>query len=430
MTVYKKIIIASLIFFISIGNVLAQEANSNGGSANINSPYSRYGFGQLSDQLSSRNIAMGGLALGLRCHNEINFANPASYTAVDSLTFLFEGGISLQNTNFNDGTVRINAKNSKLDYLTMQFRITKKLAATAGFLPFSSVGYNIKSIPENVKIENKDIDIKHANTFSGEGGISQAFVGVGYQFSKNLSVGANLAYLFGTIDHASKLSFSDTNINSSVYSDQIKVHDYKLDLGLQYSLNFSRRNKATLGLTYSLGHELSSSSYVTYQRVASTTETTTEKTRNGFELPHMFGIGLAFQRDQKLTVGLDYVLQKWNSVKFLNKENQLSNRSRISLGAEYQPNAISRNLLARVKYRIGAYYSDSYANIKGKRAAKEYGISAGFSFPMFGKRSVLNISGQYVRVSPQAYGKIAENQLRINIGIIFNGRWFSKWKVQ
>jgi hypothetical protein len=427
MTVYKKIIIASLIFFTFIGNALAQETNSNGGSANINSPYSRYGFGQLTDQLSSRSISMGGLALGLRCHNEINFANPASYTAVDSLTFLFEGGVSIQNTNFNDGKVRINAKNSQLDYLAMQFRITNKLAATAGFLPFSTVGYNIRTTQQD--IEN-NANTKYINSFNGEGGVSQVFVGVGYKFSKHLSVGANLSYLFGTIDHTSKLTFSDTNINSSIYSDQIKVHDYKLDLGLQYSMDFDKHNRATLGLTYSLGHELSSSSYITHQRVASTTYTTTQKSRNGFELPHMFGIGLAYQRDNKLTVGLDYIMQKWSNVKFLNKENQLSDRTRISLGAEYQPNALSRNYLARIKYRIGAYYSDSYANIDGQQIAKEYGVSAGFSFPVFGKRSVINISGQYVRVSPKALGTITENQLRINIGITFNERWFAKWKVQ
>ena len=68
---------------------------------NTNSPYTRYGYGQLSEQGSSNSRAMGGIAYGLRDKYQTNFANPASYTAVDSLTFIFDGAVSLQNTNLS-----------------------------------------------------------------------------------------------------------------------------------------------------------------------------------------------------------------------------------------------------------------------------------------------------------------------------------------
>lgn len=55
---------------------------------NTNSPYTRYGYGHLADQGSSNSKAMGGVAYGLRDGTQVNFANPASYTAVDSLTFI------------------------------------------------------------------------------------------------------------------------------------------------------------------------------------------------------------------------------------------------------------------------------------------------------------------------------------------------------
>ena len=50
---------------------------------NTNSPYTRYGYGQLSDQGSGNSKGMGGIAYGLRDGSQINFVNPASYTAVD-----------------------------------------------------------------------------------------------------------------------------------------------------------------------------------------------------------------------------------------------------------------------------------------------------------------------------------------------------------
>ena len=37
---------------------------------------------------------------------------------------------------------------------------------------------------------------------------------------------------------------------------------------------------------------------------------------------------------------------------------------------------------------------------------------------------MLNISGQYIKVSPKFKGLMEENYLRINIGLTFNERWF------
>ncbi len=48
-----------------------------------NSPYSQYGLGLLSDQTSGFNRGMNGLGLGFHEHNQVNFQNPASYSAID-----------------------------------------------------------------------------------------------------------------------------------------------------------------------------------------------------------------------------------------------------------------------------------------------------------------------------------------------------------
>jgi hypothetical protein len=65
----------------------------------------------------------------------------------------------------------------------------------------------------------------------------------------------------------------------------------------------------------------------------------------------------------------------------------------------------------------------------GVAGAREYGVSVGFGLPMFQSKSMLNISGQYIKVSPKFKGLMEENYLRINIGLTFNERWFMKWKV-
>ena len=78
----KKILTAMLCFALSM------TAKAQSGT---NSPYSQFGLGTLSPQSTSFNRGMNGLAYGFHEHNQINFQNPASYSALDSLSFIFDG---------------------------------------------------------------------------------------------------------------------------------------------------------------------------------------------------------------------------------------------------------------------------------------------------------------------------------------------------
>lgn len=421
MTRYKVLISVCLVWMMAI-EVAAQTST--------NSPYTRYGFGQLSDQSFGNSQAMGGISYGLRNGLQVNASNPASYSAVDSLTFIFDAGMSLQNANFKEGNVKINAKNSSVDYIAMQFRLAKGLGFSAGFLPYSNVGYNMNKT-------NKVTTDEHGNTtaanqaYVGDGGLQQVYVGLGYQVFKGLSIGTNFSYLYGDITHTASTTFSNSNAYSSSRSHKIDVSDYKLDFGLQYTHKLKEKHVLNLGAIYSFGHELNSTGYEYVEKYSGNTVITqsVDTIKNAFALPHSFGLGATYVYDNKLTVGLDYTLQKWEDVKFFNKDGAFQNRSKISVGAEYLPNPIGRSYFSNIRYRVGAYYSSPYAKIDGKEGNREYGVSFGFGLPLFMSKSILNISGQYVKVAPKLKGMLEENYLRINIGLTFNEQWFMKWKV-
>ena len=420
---YKVLISACLVWMMAI-EIAAQTST--------NSPYTRYGFGQLSDQSFGNSQAMGGIAYGLRNGLQVNASNPASYSAVDSLTFIFDAGMSLQNANFKEGNVKINAKNSSVDYIAMQFRLAKGLGFSAGFLPYSNVGYNMNKT-------NKVTTDEHGNTtaanqaYVGDGGLQQVYVGLGYQIFKGLSIGTNFSFLYGDITHTASTTFSNTNAYSSSRSHKIDVSDYKLDFGLQYTHKLKEKHVLNLGAIYSLGHELNSTGYEYVEKYSENTVITqsVDTIKNAFALPHTFGLGATYVYDNKLTIGLDYTLQKWEDVKFFNKDGAFQNRSKISVGAEYLPNPIGRSYFSNIRYRVGAYYSSPYAKIDGKDGNREYGVSVGLGIPLhfYNSRSILNISGQYVKVAPKLKGMLEENYLRINIGLTFNEQWFMKWKV-
>ena len=416
---YRQTLLVLLLTMLS-GVAVAQN--------NTNSPYTRYGYGQLSDQGSGNSRAMGGIGYGLRDKYQTNFLNPASYTAVDSLTFIFDGGLSLQNTNLSDGAVKQNAKNSSFDYIVMQFRASKWAAVSLGLLPYSNVGYSMGKYNEDEKYP----DNSSATTYKGEGGLHQLYLGAGFKIIKNLSVGANFSYLWGDITRTASQTFPyNSAIMPFTRVFNVAVKSYKLDFGAQYTQRFGKKHEATIGVVFSPGHDLSNDYYVQYQLGSTTTGSTvsTRDTVATFGIPATFGVGVTYVYDNRLTVGADITLQDWNKATYMNDKNAFCKREKLAVGAEYLPNPTGRSYFSHVKYRLGAYYSKPYYKIDGVRAANEYGVTAGFGLPIPRTRSLLSISAQYVRVQGTNAAFLDENTLRVCVGVTFNERWFFKRKV-
>ena len=399
---------------------------------NTNSPYTRYGYGDLSDQSFGNSKAMGGIAFGLRDGAQINPLNPASYTAIDSLTFIFEGGVSLQNMNISGGGVKLNAKNSSFDYLAMQFRLHPRVAMSIGLLPFSNVGYSVS----DSKVDN---GVSQTRSFTGDGGLHQLYGGIGVKVLKNLSLGVNASYFWGDITRTRTIIYPATSESYSYIQQMgLSISDYKLDFGAQYTLDFNKKHSMTIGAVFSPKHKLNNDYTVTTQ-ASSTVSQDWDAT---LEVPNTFGVGFTYNYDKRLTVGADYSLQQWSKTKFgiktsdgdvredFNETYTYCDRHKISVGAEYIPNLIGRSYLSHIKYRLGAYYTTPYYKIGGKDAAREYGVTAGFGLPVPRSRSILSISGQFVRVSGQESTFVNENIFRVSIGLTFNERWFFKRRVE
>lgn len=101
----KKILVGS--WFLAGATIASAQISTN-------SPYTRYGLGDMFDQSFTNNAAMGGVGYALRTSEHINAMNPASYTAVDSLSFIFDAGMSLKSSNFQEGQYKTNAKTQVL----------------------------------------------------------------------------------------------------------------------------------------------------------------------------------------------------------------------------------------------------------------------------------------------------------------------------
>ena len=412
-----------------------------------NSPYSQYGLGVLADQTSSFNRGMNGLSYGFRERNQVNFQNPASYSAIDSLSFIFDAGVSLQLTNFKENGKKVNAKNADFEYAVAAFRVARHVGVGFGIVPYTNVGYNYSNT-ENVNAfaSESTASATFTNTYSGDGGLHQVYVGAGWEPFKGFSFGANISYLWGDYTHSIVNSYSDTYVNTLSKRYSASVNSYKLDFGLQYTASVTKNDTLTLGLTYGLGHKLGADPeclIISTNSQTSSSDTTKYVVEDGLKIPSVFGAGLVWNHKDQLKLGIDYQLQKWGDISFPQYQqrengatyqpvaNLFSDRHKLILGGEYCNNERSRKFFNRIHYRAGLSYASAYQKINGYDGPKELSVSAGFGIPIintYNNRSMLNISAQWVNMSADRFVK--ENTFRINIGFTFNERWFAKFKVE
>ncbi len=412
------------------------------------SPYSQFGLGTLSDQSVGFNSGMDGLAIGIRNGKIVNVLNPASYSAVDSLTMIFDVGVSGQITNFKEGGRSLNAKTANFDYATIGFRLLPKVGLSFGIIPFSNIGYNYYSAAYNDLNVSSTGSSYYNETHDGNGGFSQTFLGFGWEVLKGFSIGANFSYFWGEYTKNTVVSNSDTYVNTLTKSYSTSVNSYKIDFGLQFQTPVTSKDILTVGATIGLGHNIGGEAKMlmnNYDNTNALSYTTRDSIPDALEIPYIFGIGASVLHNQRLTLGVDYNFQKWSSINYpvqtsdITPEHKLGyklqgghyrDRHKVTIGAEWVPNPVGRKIMGHMRYRMGVSYATPYINVNGNKGPRELSVSAGFGIPLvnsWNNRSTLNISAQWVNTTADNF--IRENSFRLNIGLTFNERWFAKWKV-
>lgn len=423
---------------------LATTATATAQTNGSNSPYSRYGLGLLNDRTGALATGMAGTAYGIRGGRINNIKNPASYSAVDSLTFLFDVGMSLQNGNFNENGQKVNAHNTSIDYVTGSFRAAKHLGVSLGMIPYSTIGYKMST---ESTFDTSTGEVTETDSYSGDGGLHEAFLGLGWEPFRGFSFGVNAGYLWGDMTHTISASYSESTFNTRRRQYTADVRTYKVDFGIQYEQRINARNSFVLGLTYGLGHDVDRKSYY-YDQVYTSSSTYVGDTltcQNAYQLPHTFGVGLAWNYDNRLHVGFDYTQQKWGDVKspivstgsdgnyvYEAVKGQYKDLHKYSLGAQYTPNPTGLKWRDHINYRLGFSYSSPYTRVNGSDGPSDLLVSAGVALPlvsMYSERScMLNVSLQWEHVKPKFSTQVKENYLRICLGISFNEPWFRKWQ--
>ena len=409
---FKRYIVIVVAAMMAVG-VWAQNATS--------SPSSRFGYGELNDNLPGAYRAMGGVGMGMRSNKAINPAQPASYTACDSMTFMFDLAGSFLYTNYGDAYGQNNKLNGNLEYVTMQFPIWRQhIAMSLGVTPYSAVGYNF-SLTDSLP-QGGEYAYHHTKTYSGEGGFTQVYGGLSVNICNWVALGANVYYMFGELNKARSLTFSNASMNAVSQYDKLRVGSLRFRYGAQFFHTFGDHT-IVLGGVFENKQRFTNSQYV---QLESTTNDTVMTMDGAFEMPMMYGAGVSYNYAKRLTVAFDYQCQNWTNTNYFDKENVLRTRERWILGVEYRHDPLSRNYAHQILWRLGANYTTSYSM---STTVPEIGVSAGIGFPLRTIGTVINTTFEYVHRGAMDGTALAENSLRFVINAAIAEHWFFKRKL-
>ena len=209
-------------YLISALRVCGQTATSSFSSA--------YGIGEINSGAFSSAVALGSTGIGSHPVHAINFLNPASYSSLQMT--VFETGVksNFRKSSYSDSSFSTN--NSSLQTIAFAFPVTKYWGMSFGLVPFSNSGYKIYS-----ETNHPDIGKIHYQ-YESTGGTNQLYLGNGFKFLKNFSVGVNSSLLFGSIEKLSSVEFSDlsNSFNSRVTTTTSFANFYP-GFGIQFLSN-------------------------------------------------------------------------------------------------------------------------------------------------------------------------------------------------
>jgi hypothetical protein len=466
-----------LTVFSSTNTISAQKATS--------SPYSRYGIGDVTGKGFGQNFAMGGTTIAVQNDTTpyfyINTGNPASYSNVRLTTA--ELGVNYNRVELQNSTSKKIINNVSFAYLSLAFPFKKWWGGSFGLLPFSSVGYQVSDHQSITNIGNVDF------LYDGSGGVNQVYFGNGIKplyglprmftrskkYSRlllennkaeithilkrkkswqNLSVGANVSYLFGSMQNSRRSIFA---FNSNAFNTRAvttsRISDMYFDYGAQYSYTFDSLKgrdlkdnvKLLLGATFAAQTDVSakidsiSYSYFTnsagYEIVKDSIETT-KNTKGKITFPLSFGFGIGLKKGDRWLVAADFAMQNWSSFQTFNQSQGLKNSMRVSVGTQFVPNSKSSgldNYYKRINYRIGARYAQTALELKGTQLT-EQAVSIGLGFPvgrnyLLQNFSMVNIGVEVGHRGTTNNGLIKENFFKATVGFTINDRWFVKPKI-
>lgn len=430
-TMFKKIKLLGLLTMLATSILHAQTENS---------PYSRYGLG---DQLPSKNIlsrGLGGVSAAYADVISVNFQNPASYARLKRATFDF--GLEVDNRTLKaiNPPRKFSSTSPIISYVQLGLPLSTKRnwGMNIGLKPVTRINYSIERQEPFAGNEYDSLN----TLFEGNGGTYEVYTGTGFGI-KDLSIGFNVGYLFGSKDYSTKryvLTDSSAFLYPSMHTNNTNLGGVFFNGGLQYTIKINKEDMLRLGGFGSLKREFSARKeevVKTFQENATTgvidsIDVISRVSQSGkIAYPGNFGAGFMYYKGDKWLLGVDFNQTKWSGYRYFGAMDSVQDSWSVHVGGQILPNAVNpKSYWSRVTYRAGLWYGKDYVRVTDDLPT--WGVSLGLGLPMrppsySAQRSIINTSFEFGQRGNNS-NLIRENFFKISIGLTLSDIWFIKRK--
>jgi hypothetical protein len=432
-------------------------------SAQENSPYSRYGLGDLIPNQNVTSRALGGITAGYfdrQGIQSVNFTNPAS---LGSLTFTMldvAAEADIHTLKSINPAKKYTQSNSLFSYLQAAFPIAsekmKKKGNGWGFSfglkPVSRIDYKIE---KRSRLSNID---SLYTLYEGTGGVTQAYFGTGMSFNLNkdksskkinqLSIGLQFGYMFGTKDYSTRLTFINDTVDYYRSNSQTKSNfgGAFVNGGIQYETTLKNGGYLRIGAYGNLQQKLKASQDIIRETFQVNTNGTTfrvdsvydkKNVKGTVEYPSSYAVGFTYSNKHWL-YGADFETTNWANYRYYGQAEQLQNKWTVRAGVQYFPakeNTPAKKYFNFVKYRAGFYYGPDYVKLSNNNSP-QYAFTLGTGMPLTSLRKVANYNYEFVTLNTaleiggrgNKNSNVKEGLVRFSLGISMNAAWFRKIK--
>jgi hypothetical protein len=378
--------------------------------------YSYFGIGELSGSDHPVFSGLGNTEITLIDSTTLNFLNPASYNALGKGQPIFSLGVASRLSTYNSGGTSEFSPSSHIHHFAIGLSFAKYFGLGFGLQPFSQRNYDFTS---GAVVDGDSI----AYRYKGSGSLSEAYTAFSAELlpfldSTSLSVGANLGWVFGSVEnnrYSWLASSSQPTGGASIRTTTVGSLHYDLgmyfkhylsnshEIGLYATLDPSQRLNASYsdGIFFSANVDNPNLYDTTaFESFSGDRITTAQNLTVGASYTFFLKDNNEIQRKLHPAIGLhaSYGMTNWSAYEnpYTTGESLLDTR-RLNIGVQFIPESgglyatNNGTIFSKIRYRAGYYNYTLPFSTNGEQVA-DFGTTFGLGIPVSIGKSLSSIN--------------------------------------
>ena len=424
--------------------------------AQFNSPYSRYGLGDLVPANNMTTRGMGGVSTAYADRISVNFNNPASYSRffatksrtsnkLENARVIFDAGVHLESRTLVAPNTPQSFTGTEMifSYIQVGIPLRRNWGLAFGIRPISRIGYKINQnerLIDGTTGEKLDSAITQ---FNGSGGGFLPTVGMGYAIG-GFSIGANMGYMFGNRETDTRRAFLNDTVHfySSQQRRTYSYGDIYFNSGMQYQFSLKNYTSVRLGVagnwqqTINGTKDALTQTYVTGpagEPIQVDSVYGEDNIEGEILYPAQISAGIMLEKNKPngsgWSLGLDFSKGNWSEYRFFGTKDSVQNNFMLNAGGSFYPKP-TKAYFSRVTYRFGVFTGEDYVKVDGKELPI-FGASFGMALPIRLSRQApnqinyVNLAFEFIKKGDEQ-SSLKENLFRFSVGFNFTDLWFMK----